>query len=178
MLQPNIAKCYDKLFEYPSLLLLFFSEQECSSLQELPMLGALHFRLISDRLFAHIASPNMWGMTRVEFMTDTSLMTSGEATPIVIVITDGVGEVSLGMVMVFCHHDQNKLQASHALSVLCQWDSPEPWLVVVRRYTNTPNIPWGNSQLLYLDVSTLSRGASSTQSPLDHLCLQRLLPYS
>ena len=110
-------------------------------------------------------------------MTNTGPRTSGEATPMVILITDGVGEESLGMVMVFCHHDQSKMEASDALSALYQWDSPEPSVMVVRRYTNTPYIPWGTSWLLYLDVSTLS-GGSSAQFPLDCLCLWRLLPYS
>ena len=58
-----------------------------------------------------------------------------------ILITDGVGEESLGMVTVFCCHDQNKMEASDALSALCQWDPPEPSVVVIRRYTNTPYIP-------------------------------------
>ena len=64
------------------------------------------------------------------------------------------------------------------LSTLCHWDSPDPNLVVVRRYTNTPYIPPGPSWLLCLDASTLSMGDSSTQFPLDCLHLWRLLPYS
>ena len=98
--------------------------------------------------------------------------------PMVILITDGVGEENLGMGTVFCHHDQTKMEASDALSTLCQHDSPEPSVVVVRRYTNTPYIPWETSQLLYLDVNTLSGGTSSVQFYLDHLYLWTLLPYS
>ena len=104
-------------------------------------------------------------------MTNTSLRTSEEGNPMMILITDGVGEESLGMVMVFCHHDQNKKEASDALSALHQQDSPEASVVVVRKYTNTPYIPLGTSQLLYLDDSNLSRGTSSTQLPLDCLHL-------
>ena len=63
-------------------------------------------------------------------------------------------------------------------SPLQQCNSPEPNTVVVRQYTNTPYIPQGTSRLFYLDVSTLSQGASSTQFPLDHLHLWKLLPYS
>ena len=49
---------------------------------------------------------------------------------------------------------------------------------MVRRYINTPFIPQGTSRLLYLDVSDLPRDASSAQFPLNHLHLQKLLPYS
>ena len=49
---------------------------------------------------------------------------------------------------------------------------------MVRRYTNNPYIPQGTYHFLCLDVSTLSRGASSTQFPLDWLHLCRLLPFS
>ena len=141
-------------------------------------MGALCFRLISERLFSHIASPDIWGKTGVEFITNTGPRTSGEATPIVILITDGVGEENLGMVTIFCCHDQNKMEPSSAVSALCQHDSPVPSAVVIRRYTNTPYIPPGTSQLLYLNVNTLSGGTSSIQFPLDCLCLcpQRLLP--
>ena len=58
------------------------------------------------------------GETRVDFMTDTSLRTSGKTTPMAILITDGVGEENLGMMTVFYHHDQNKLEASDALSTI------------------------------------------------------------
>ena len=98
MLSPNIAKCYSELLEDTSLLWLF-SEQECTSLQELPLLGALCFRLILESFFTHIASPDIWGKTGVEFITDTSLRISGEATSMTILITDGVGKENLGMVM-------------------------------------------------------------------------------
>ena len=95
-----------------------------------------------------------------------------------ILVTDGVGEGNLGMVTSFCFHDKAKIEASDAHSTLCQHDSLEPGVVVVRRYTNTSYIPHGSSHFLYLDVSTLSRVASSVQFPLGQLCLCRLLPYS
>ena len=60
MLWPNIANCYSKLLEDPSLLWLF-TEEEGTSLQELPLLGALHFRIILERFFACIASLAIWG---------------------------------------------------------------------------------------------------------------------
>ena len=97
----------------------------------------------------------------------------GEATPMVILFTDGVGEGNLGIGTTFCCHNQAKMEAS-----LHQCDSPEPSMVVMRRYTNTPYIPLGTSPFLYLDMSILSRSASSTQFPLDQLHLHRLLPFS
>ena len=83
----------------------------------------------------------MWGKTWVEFITHTSWKISGEATPMVILITDGVREGNLGMVTTFCHHDQAKMEASDVLSTLHQCGLPQPSVVVVKRYTNTPYIP-------------------------------------
>ena len=51
-------------------------------------------------------------------------------------------------------------------------------MVVVRRYSNTPYIPKGMSHSLYLDVDTLTGGTTSTQFPLDRLCLHQLLPFN
>ena len=141
-------------------------------------MGAFQLSLILKRLFALIASPDTWGKTGVEFITCTSWKISGEATPTAILITDGVGKGNLGMVTTFCHHDQAKIEASDAFSNLHQHDPLDPSMVVVRRYTNTHYIPHGTSCFLYLDMRTLSRGASSTQFPLDWLHLCRLLPFS
>ena len=94
-----------------------------------------------------------------------------------ILVTDRVREGNLGMVTTFCHHDQAKVEVSEVLSALCQCDLLEPSVVVVRRFTNSPYLPWGSFGLLYLGVITFSRGASSAQFPLDQLCLCRQLPY-
>ena len=177
MFGPNIAKCYDEIVKDPSLHQLFL-EEECTSLHELPLLGALWFRLILERFFAHIASPAIWGKTGVEFITDISPRHSDETTPMVVLITDGVEEGHLDKVTIFCHHDQVKMEISDALFTLHQCNFAKPRVVVARRYTNTPYIPWGTSQLLYLNVSTLSRGASSSQFPLDCIHLWRLLSHS
>ena len=59
----------------------------------------------------------------------------------VILVADGVEKGDLGMVTTFCNHDQAKIEASHALSALCQHNSLELSVVVVRRYTNTLYIP-------------------------------------
>ena len=73
----------------------------------------------------------------MEFITCNSQI-SRDATPMAILITDGVGEGILGMVTTFCCNDQVKMEASDALSALCQCDSLKPSVVVVGRYTNTP----------------------------------------
>ena len=59
----------------------------------------------------------------------------------VILITDGVEKENIGMVTVFCCHNPNKMEPSDAFPALCQCDTQEPSVVVVRRYTNTPYIP-------------------------------------
>ena len=82
------------------------------------------------------------------------------------------------MVTTFCSHNQVKMEASEACTALQQCDLPESRVFMIRRYTNTPFIPWGTSQLLYLDMSDLPQGASSAQFPLDGLHLWELLPYS
>ena len=119
-----------------------------------------------------------WGKTREEYVTDTSPRLSGEATPMAILVTDGVGKGDLGMVMTFCSHNQVKMEASEVLTALHQCDSPEPRVFMIRRYTDTPFIPWGPSRLLYLDVSDLPQGTSSVKFPLDCLHFWKLLSYS
>ena len=95
-----------------------------------------------------------------------------------ILITDGVGKGDLGMVTTFCSHNQVKMESLEVLATLHQCNSPEPSVFIVWRYTNTPFIPWGISRLLYLNGSDLPGGTSSSQFPLNCLCLQNLLPYS
>ena len=174
---PTTAKCYEEIVEDLTLLQLFLPE-EYPSIQELPSLSTLQFRLISEGFFAHIASPNNWRKTRVEFLTLTGLKRSGEATNLVVFITNGAGEGDLGMAMVFCHSDPAKIEARAALSAPCQQDSSDLSMVVVRRYSNTPYIPRGMSHLLYHDKGNLSRGTSSAQFPLDRLHLCQLIPFS
>ena len=47
----------------------------------------------------------------MEFITLTSLKKSGGTTNMVMLITNGLGERYLGMVMVFCHPDQDRIEA-------------------------------------------------------------------
>ena len=95
-----------------------------------------------------------------------------------ILLTDEVGEGVLGMVTIFCHPDQARIECCDALSALHQCGSLKPCMVVVRRYSNTPYIPRGTSCSLYLDVGTFSGGVASAQFPLDRLHLHWLLPFN
>ena len=95
------------------------------------------------------------------------------ATPMATLVTGGVGEGNLGMVATFCCHDQVKMEASDALSTLCQCDLLELSMVVVWRYTNTPIFLEG-LPISSIWMWALSWGTSSAQFP--HLC--RLLPFS
>ena len=177
MSKPSIATCYDELVEDPSLQGLFLGE-ECTSLLELPVMGTLQFRLISEKFFTQVSFPMIWGKTGVECVTETGLRLSGEATPMAILFTDGAGKGELGMVMNFCSHNQVKMETLEVLTAIQQHDSSEPRVFMIWRYTNTPFIPQGTSRLLYLNVSDLPHGTSSAQFPLNSLCLQKLLPYS
>ena len=177
MLQPSIACYYVKIVEDQGLL-HWFPQEEYFSTQKLPCLGALQVRIVSEGFFTYNASPDWWGKIGVEFVTITGPKKSGEATNTVILITDRVGESDLGLVMVFCHPDQARMEACDALFALLQHDSSELSVVVVRRYSNTPNIPRGASYALYLDMDAFPRGVPSTQFPLDRLHLCWLLPFS
>ena len=91
----------------------------------------------------------MWGKAGVEFITNNSQKISGKAIPMVVLVMDGVQEGNRGMVTTFCHHDQPKVEASEALSALCQHDFLEPSVVEVRSFTNSPYLPWGSLGFLY-----------------------------
>ena len=80
----------------------------------------------------------MWGNAKVEFITNNGQKISREVIPMEILVTDGVGEGSLGMVTTFSCHNQAKLEASKALSALHQHASPEPSVVVVRMFAKSP----------------------------------------
>ena len=114
----------------------------------------------------------------MEFITLISLKKSGETTNTAILITNQVGGRDLGLVIVFCHPDQVRIEACDALSTLCQHNLSELRVVVVRRHSNTPYIPRGTSHPFYLDMDIFSRGIASTLFPVDTLCLCHLLPFS
>ena len=93
-------------------------------------------------------------------------------------VMDGVGEGKLGIITTFCRSDQAKVEPLDALLTLVQWDWPDPGVVVVKVFTNSPHLPWWSFGSPYLDVTTLSAGTLTTQFPLAQMCLCRLLPYS
>ena len=142
----------------PSLLHLF--SEEWSSIRELPLMGTLRLRVVSERLFAHLTSPAKWGKAGVKFITSNDQMISGEVTPMVILVIDGMGEGSLGMVTTFCHHEQAKVEASEVFSALHQHDFQEPSVIAVKKLTNSLYLPWGSFSFLYPDVTTFFRGMS------------------
>ena len=151
---PTISECNGDIAKDPSLLQLF-PEKEWMSIQELLLLSALQFRIISERLFTCIACPTMWG--RLEWNSSPAMTKmSVEAIPFAILVTDWGGRKP--------GHDDHlllpwsiKMEASNALSAIHQCDLLEPSVVIVRRYGNTPYMPQGSSCLPYLDISTLSR---------------------
>ena len=131
-------------------------------IHELPYHGVLHFHVVSEGLFAWLISPELWGQARVNFVTNSGRKAmSKEVVPMAILVTDAVDEGSLGMVTIFCHSDQAKVEPSPAFSTLSQWDSPEPGIVMMKIFTNSPYYPWGSFGLPFLDVATLPEGTST-----------------
>ena len=111
------------------------------SLLELPVMGDLLFRLISEKFFTQVAPLTIWGKIGVESVTETHLRLSGEVAAMAILMTDGLGKGDLGMMTTFCSHNQTELEASEALTAFHQHGLSEPRVFMVRRYTNTPFIP-------------------------------------
>ena len=154
---PSIACCYVEIIEDQNLL-HWFSQEEYSSTQNSHVWVLSNSDWYWEGFFTCIASPSKWGKTGVEFVTLTCPKKSGEITNMVILITDGVGESDLGMVIVFCHPDQARIEACDALSALHQCNSSELSVVVIRRYSNTPYIPRG-CPMYFIWMWALSPGA-------------------
>ena len=108
-----ISECYDEL------LFQSFPMDEWISVNELAYLSALYFRMVSEGLFTRLISPKLKGKVRANFITSSSKRAmSKKIIPIAILITDGVGKRSLGMITVFFHSDQVKDGAySHAFDL-------------------------------------------------------------
>ena len=68
---------------------------------------------------------------------------SAKIVPLVILVTDGIGEGKLKMMTTFCKSDQRKVEPLDALSALVQWDSARPDVVVVNVFMNSPHLLWG-----------------------------------
>ena len=87
---------------------------------ELPCLNILHICVVSEHLFIRLISPELWGQARVDFTTNSGKrVMSEEIIPMGIIITDRVGEESLGMVTIFCCSDQQRWSLQ-----LCFWPYP------------------------------------------------------
>ena len=141
---PMISDCYDELMGDP-LLLQSFSEDEWMCTHGLPYLHALCFSIVLEKFFTQLTSQVIWEKARSDFITNTSQRAmSIEITPLAIMVTDGVGERKFGMIKTFCRSYQGKVEPSDVLSTLVQWDSPEPGVVVVKVFTNLPDLPWGS----------------------------------
>ena len=172
-----ISGCYDELLVDPSLL-QSFSEDEWTSIHELPHLGGLHFCIVLVQLFSKLVSLELWSQARFEFATSSGRKTTGkEITPHGDPYCWWSGGI-LAMVTIFCCTDQTKLEPSVTLLTFFQWYSPELHMVVVKIFTNVPYFPWGSISFPYLAVTVLSVGASNTQFPLAQLHLIRLFLYS
>ena len=147
-------------------------------MQELSCLGALQFRLISEGFFCLCCFSQQlgkdWGGISHPTWSEEEWGNHQFGDP----HHQWGRREGFDMVMVFCHPNQTKIEAYDVLSTLPQCNSLELSVVVVGRYSNTPCIPWGMSHSLYLDVGTLSGSSSSTQFPLDRLCLCQLIPFS
>ena len=121
----------------------------------------------------------LWGKPRVNSITSSSKrVTNEEIIPMAILITNGVGEGSLGMMTVFGHSDQVKVEPSVILPTLVQQDTPELAIVVTKIFINLPCFPQRSFGLPFLDVATLSEGASTTRFSPSRLLLHWLLNYS
>ena len=65
------------------------------------------------------------------------------------------------MVTIFCHSDQERVEPSAMLLILVWQDLHELAMVVMKIYTNSPYFPQGSFGLFFLDIATLSKGAST-----------------
>ena len=143
-----------------------------------PMFGHSLIQISFRRVFHPHCFFWQWERAGVEFHTPNGEKMSEETTTMAILITSVVGERDLGLVMVFCHPNQAKMEAYDALFAVHQYNSSKPSVVMVRRYSNTPCSPWGMIHSLYLDVGTFFGGITSMQFPLDRLHFGQLLPIS
>ena len=173
-----ISDCYDEIMAVPSWL-QSFSEDESMTIHELSYQHAICFCIVLQILFTWLTSLALRGKAEAKFITKVGRRaTSTEIAPLAILVMDGVGERRLGMITIFHRSDQAKVDTSDPLSTLVQQDSPKPDVIVVKVFTNSTHLLQRPFGFHYLDVTTLSVGALTTQFPLALLCLHRLLPHS
>ena len=174
----KISECYHKLLADPTLI-WSFPIDEWMSVEEHLCLGILHFQVVLEGLFTRLISPVVRGQARVKFITSSGKRAmSKEIIRMAVLITDGVGKGSLGLVTAFYHSNQAKVEPLVMLMTLTHCDSHELALVVMRIFTNLSYFQWGSFGLLFLDVATLWEGASMASFSLSQLCLYQLLLYS
>ena len=173
-----ISDCYKELMADPSLLQPF-TKDKWMSIHGLPYLHTLHFHIVSERLFTRLASLVLGEKVGIDFINKASRRAmSVEITPLAILVTDSIGKGKMGMITNFCRTDQEKVEPLDTFLALVQRDVPEPCVVMVRVFTNSPYFPWGSFGSPYLDMTTLPQGTLTTHFPLVLLCLGKFLPYS
>ena len=147
------------------------------SIQGLPYLHAIHFCNVLERPLTQLNSSALWGKARDSFITKVGRRaTSIEIIPLTILAMEGVGEGKLGMMTAFHRTYQTKVETLDAPLTIVQWDSPEPGVVVVKVFTNSPHLPWGSFKSPYLDMTTLSGGALTTQFPTCPAAFPQVVP--
>ena len=141
-----------------------FPVEEWISIKELSSLSTLCFHVVSEELFTRLISLELWEQAKVNFTTNSGgKATSEEIIPMAILITDGVVKGSLGMVAIFCHYDQVKVEPSVMLLILDQQDSHEPAMVVMKTFTNASYFQRRYFSLPFLEIVTLPEGVSTIQ---------------
>ena len=91
--------------------------------------------------------------TKVEYVTKTGLRLSGEAIPIAILVTNGVGKGDLGMMVTFCSHNQVKMEASEVLTTftsVIHLSLEYSWYGGIPAPPSFPEEPPGYSTLMWL----------------------------
>ena len=122
-------------------------------------------------------SPQKCG-DKLELVSSLALVMSKEIVLMATLITDGVGKEKLRMVTIFICSEQAKVEPSVALLTLVQQYSHELAMVVMKIFNNSPYFLQGSFSLPFLDMCTLSEGASTIQFLLSWLCLCWLLLFS
>ena len=176
---PEIAECHEELLADPSLVSTF-PVDGWMSINELPCLIAIHFRVVSEGPFTKLVMPEVWGQAGVDFTicSGKKVRSKDHANGYPCHRWGGWRETQDGDCL--CHTNQQaRMEPLVMLLTLIQRDSYEPAVVVVKIFTNCPYFPWGVFWALsLLDIATPPEGASTIQSPLSWLHLHQLLLYS
>ena len=94
-----------------SALLQSFPMDEWTLINKLPYLSAFNFKMVLEKLFNRLISPECCSQAGGEFITSSGKRSkSKELVPMAILITNGVAEGSHRMVTIFCHSDQAKVE--------------------------------------------------------------------